>query len=171
MTASWAIWRRQGCFLVLVGLVRRLRQDGVFDTAKTEPDLMALLDMVALATVADVVPLIGLNRAFIRAGLKVMAGRGRPGLAALADVSRLDAAPDVHALGFMLGPRINAGGRIGQSSLGVDLLTAPDRMTADPIAGQLETLNIKRREIEQQVTEAAISKAEEDALQPMLLLR
>lgn len=157
-------------FLVLVGLVRRLRQDGVFDAAGAEPDLMALLDMVALATVADVVPLIGLNRAFIRAGLKVMAGRGRPGLAALADVSRLDAAPDVHSLGFMLGPRINAGGRIGQSSLGVDLLTAPDRMTADPIAGQLETLNIKRREIEQQVTDAAIMKAEEDTLQPMLLV-
>ena len=70
----------------------------------------------------------------------------------------------------MLGPRINAGGRIGQSSLGVDLLTAPDRMTADPIAGQLETLNIKRREIEQQVTDAAIMKAEEDTLQPMLLV-
>ena len=156
-------------FLVLVGLVRRLRQDGVFDTAAA-PDLMALLDMVALATVADVVPLKGLNRAFIRTGLKVMAGRGRPGLAALADVSRLDAAPDVYALGFLLGPRINAGGRIGQSSLGVDLLTAPDRMTADTIAGQLETLNIKRREIEQQVTEAAIRKAEEDGLQPMLLI-
>ena len=85
-----------------MGLVRWLRQDGVFDTAKTEPDLMALLDMVALATVADVVPLIGLNRAFIRAGLKVMAGRGRPGLAAVADVSRLDAAPVVHALASCL---------------------------------------------------------------------
>ena len=148
-------------FLVAVGLVRRLRSDGMFDDSRPEPDLMAMLDLVALATVADVVPLKGLNRAFIRSGLKVMASRQRLGLAALADVARLDAAPDVTALGFMLGPRINAGGRIGESSLGVSLLTASDRTTADTIASQLEQLNIKRREIEQDVTDNAIRQIEE----------
>lgn len=157
-------------FLVAVGLVRQLRADGAFSETRPEPDLLQLLDLVALATVADVVPLKGLNRAFIRSGLKVMAQRQRQGLAALADVARLDAAPDVHALGFMLGPRINAGGRIGESSLGVSLLTAPDRPSADTIAGQLEQLNIKRREIEQDVTTLAIQQAEAEDLPPMLMV-
>ena len=157
-------------FLVVVGLVRQLRADGHFEAGQAEPDLMALLDMVALATVADVVPLQGLNRAFIRSGLKIMAGRRRPGLAALADVARLDAAPDVHALGFMLGPRINAGGRIGESSLGVSLLTAPERLAADTVAGQLETLNIKRREIEQDVTDSAVVLAEGQAENAMVMV-
>ena len=94
--------------------------------AQQGPDLMAMLDLVALATVADVAPLIGVNRAFVRQGLKVMARRERPGLRALADVARMDQAPTAYALGFLLGPRVNAGGRIGQADLGARLLATDD---------------------------------------------
>ena len=100
-------------FLVLVEMNRRLREAG-----HTGPDLLSLLDLVALATVADVAPLTGVNRAFVRQGLKVMARRARPGLVALADTARLDTAPAAYHLGFVLGPRVNAGGRIGQADLG-----------------------------------------------------
>lgn len=148
------------CFLVLVALLRQLRGLGFFTAERVQPDLMAELDVVALATIADVVPLKGLNRAFVRTGLAVMAKRERPGLAALADVARLEAAPDVHALGFILGPRINAGGRIGESRLGVELLVAPDHATARPIAEQLDTLNSRRREIDQRVADEAILSLE-----------
>ena len=104
-------------FLLLVEVNRRLRETG-----SKGPDLMGFLDLVALATVADVAPLIGVNRAFVRQGLKVMAGRARPGLVALADVARMDTAPTSYHLGFLLGPRVNAGGRIGQADLGARLL-------------------------------------------------
>ncbi|MBT8454940.1 MAG: DHH family phosphoesterase, partial [Alphaproteobacteria bacterium] len=108
-------------FLMLVEANRRMRETG-----KTGPDLMALLDLVALATVADVAPLTGVNRAFVRQGLTVMARRHRPGLVALADVGRLDRAPTAHHLGFVLGPRVNAGGRIGAADLGARLLATDD---------------------------------------------
>ncbi|PIV75859.1 MAG: single-stranded-DNA-specific exonuclease RecJ, partial [Rhodobacteraceae bacterium CG17_big_fil_post_rev_8_21_14_2_50_65_11] len=108
-------------FLVLVAANRQLRTEAI-----SGPDLMALLDLVALATVADVAPLIGVNRAFVRQGLRVMARRERVGLAALADVARLDHAPTAYALGFVLGPRINAGGRIGAADLGARLLASED---------------------------------------------
>ena len=104
-------------FLMLVEAGRQLREAGT-----RGPDLMALLDLVALATVADVAPLIGVNRAFVRQGLRVMARRDRVGLAALADIARMDTAPASYHLGFLLGPRINAGGRIGQADLGARLL-------------------------------------------------
>ena len=93
---------------------------------------MGMLDLVALATVADVAPLTGVNRAFVRQGLRVMARRERTGLAALADVARMDTAPTSYHLGFLLGPRINAGGRIGQADLGARLLSTSDPMRPAP---------------------------------------
>lgn len=147
------------CFMVMAGLLRQLRQDGAFANTP-QPDLMASLDLVALATVCDVVPLLGLNRAFIRSGLVVMAKRNRLGLAALADASGLDRAPDIAALGFMLGPRINAGGRIGDSSLGVSLLITQNLDEAGKIAAELDALNTRRKEIERDVTAQSIAQLE-----------
>lgn len=144
-------------FMTLVAANRTLRREGRANV----PDLMSGLDLVALATVADVAPLTGLNRAFVRQGLTVMARRARPGLAALADVARLDAAPAAYHLGFVLGPRINAGGRVGKSDLGVRLLTTADPAEAEAIAAQLDRLNSERRDIEARVRAAAQAQAEE----------
>ena len=142
-------------FLMLVEAGRRLRSAG-----RTGPDLMAMLDLVALATVADVAPLTGVNRAFVRQGLKVMARRDRPGLAALADVARMDTAPTAYHLGFLLGPRINAGGRIGQADLGARLLASDDPHEVAALAGRLDTLNTERRDVEAGVRAAALAQAE-----------
>ena len=141
-------------FLLAIALVRRLRGEGYFEN-RSEPDLMALLDLVALGTVADVAALHGLNRAFVAQGLKVLARRERIGMAALMDASRLKRAPQASDLGFAFGPRINAGGRIGESTLGVRLLTTRDRDEARQIAEQLSQLNEQRRAIESEVQEAA----------------
>ncbi len=141
-------------FLLAIATVRTLRQRGFFETRK-EPDLLALLDIVALGTVADVAALHGLNRAFVSQGLKVMARRDNIGLAALIDASRLSRAPTCSDLGFALGPRINAGGRVGESTLGVRLLTTQDPDEAQAIAAQLSVLNEERRAIEAEVQEAA----------------
>lgn len=141
-------------FLLAIALVRTLRAQGYFETRK-EPDLMSLLDLVALGTVADVAALHGLNRAFVSQGLKVLARRDRIGMAALLDASRLKRAPIASDLGFALGPRINAGGRIGESTLGVRLLTTHDPEEARIIAEQLSALNEERRAIEAEVQEAA----------------
>ncbi|WP_407519054.1 single-stranded-DNA-specific exonuclease RecJ [Methylobacterium oryzisoli] len=138
-------------FLTLVALKRRLRRDGV-----AMSDLMAGLDLVALATVADVVPLTGLNRAFVRQGLAVMRGRGRIGLAALLDAASLAEAPQAWHLGFLVGPRINAGGRIGDATLGSRLLLSRDPIEAAGIAAQLDALNRERQAIEA----AAVAEAE-----------
>ncbi|SEN94048.1 exonuclease RecJ [Gemmobacter aquatilis] len=142
-------------FLLLVEANRRLRAEGV-----AGPDLMALLDLVALATVADVAPLIGVNRAFVRQGLRVMARRERVGLRALADVARMDTAPTPYALGFLLGPRVNAGGRIGQADLGARLLATDDPAEAAALAERLDVLNTERRDIEAAVRAAALAQAE-----------
>ncbi|RWR35231.1 single-stranded-DNA-specific exonuclease RecJ [Sinirhodobacter populi] len=142
-------------FLMLVEANRQMRADGV-----RGPDLMALLDLVALATVADVAPLVGVNRALVRQGLKIMARRERPGLVALSDVSRLDAAPSAYHLGFVLGPRVNAGGRIGAADLGARLLATADRAEAEALAARLDQLNSERREIENRVRDAALAQAE-----------
>jgi len=142
-------------FLMLVEAGRRLRSAG-----RTGPDLMAMLDLVALATVADVAPLTGVNRAFVRQGLKVMARRDRPGLAALADVARMDTAPTAYHLGFLLAPRINAGGRIGQADLGARLLASDDPHEVAALAGRLDTLNTERRDVEAGVRAAALAQAE-----------
>jgi single-stranded-DNA-specific exonuclease len=141
-------------FILAVAVVRTLRQRRYFEQ-RTEPDLMALLDQVALGTVADVAALHGLNRAFVAQGLKVMARRGNTGLAALIDASRLTRAPSCSDCGFALGPRINAGGRVGEATLGVRLLTTEDPDEARAIAAQLSQLNEERRAIEQAVQEAA----------------
>jgi single-stranded-DNA-specific exonuclease len=141
-------------FLLAVATVRALRQRGYFETRKA-PELMGLLDLVALGTVADVAQLKGLNRALVSQGLKIMARRENVGLAALIDASRLNRAPTCSDLGFALGPRINAAGRIGDSSLGVRLLTTQDADEAQQIATQLSVLNEERRAIEQAVQEAA----------------
>ena len=142
-------------FLLGVALVRTLRGRGWFGEHRREPDLMGLLDLVALGTVADVAALHGLNRAFVAQGLKVLARRERIGMAALMDASRLTRAPQASDLGFALGPRINAGGRIGESTLGVRLLTTTDPEEARVIAAQLSQLNEERRAIEGEVQEAA----------------
>ena len=141
-------------FLLAVAVVRTLRQRGYF-ADRAEPDLMSLLDLVALGTVADVAALHGLNRAFVAQGLKVMARRGNTGLAALIDASRLTRAPSCSDCGFALGPRINAGGRVGEATLGVRLLTTEDPDEARAIAAQLSQLNEERRAIEAAVQEAA----------------
>mgnify|MGYP006397109713 CR=1 FL=1 len=141
-------------FLLAIALVRTLRERGYFET-RAEPDLLALLDLVALGTVADVAALHGLNRAFVAQGLKVMAKRQNIGMAALIDASRLKRAPVCSDLGFALGPRINAGGRVGESTLGVRLLTTEDPAEAQAIAAQLSELNEDRRAIEAAVQESA----------------
>jgi single-stranded-DNA-specific exonuclease len=145
-------------FLLGAALIRTLRQRGFF-AGRAEPKLIALLDLVALGTVADVAQLRGLNRAFVTQGLKVMAGRGNIGLAALAEAARLTNAPSCTDLGFALGPRINAGGRVGKSDLGVRLLTTSDPEEARAIAAELDRLNEERRAIEAAVTEAAEAEA------------
>jgi single-stranded-DNA-specific exonuclease len=151
-------------FLLLVEANRRLKQQG-----QQGPDLMSLLDLVALATVADVAPLTGLNRAFVRQGLKVMARRDRPGLRALADVARMDRAPTAYALGFLLGPRVNAGGRIGQADLGARLLATDNEVEATRIAAQLDQLNTDRRLITEAVREEAMAQAEARGLDAPLV--
>lgn len=142
-------------FLCLAGLNRALREQG-----RSVPDLMAMLDLVALASVADVVPLTGLNRAYVAQGLKVMAARARPGLVALADVSRLSSTPEAWHLGYLLGPRINAGGRIGDAALGARLLLSDNPEETREIAGKLDALNRERQAVE----EAMLAEAEEEAL-------
>ena len=141
-------------FLLAAAVVGLLRARGYF-AGRAEPRLVELLDLVALGTVADVAQLRGLNRAFVTQGLKVMAQRRNVGLAALVDAARLTRAPTCTDLGFALGPRINAGGRVGKSDLGVRLLTTEDAEEAAAIAVELERLNQERRAIEAQVCEEA----------------
>ena len=151
-------------FLMLVEANRQLRGEGM-----QGPDLMAMLDLVALATVADVAPLIGVNRAFVRQGLRVMARRERVGLRALADVARMDTAPTSYALGFLLGPRVNAGGRIGQADLGARLLATDDPAEAVALAERLDLLNTERRDIEAAVRASAMAQAEARGLDSPLV--
>jgi single-stranded-DNA-specific exonuclease len=141
-------------FLLAIALLRNLRQQGYFET-RPEPNLLELLDLVALGTVADVAALHGLNRAFVAQGLKVMGKRANIGMSALIDASKLKRAPQCSDLGFALGPRINAGGRVGEATLGVRLLTTQDPEEARTIAQQLSGLNEERRAIEAEVQEAA----------------
>ncbi|MBW4331577.1 single-stranded-DNA-specific exonuclease RecJ [Stakelama sp. CBK3Z-3] len=141
-------------FLLGAALLRELRGRGFF-AAHKEPRLLDLLDLVALGTVADVASLKGLNRAFVAQGLKVMAQRRNIGMNALIEASRLTRAPTATDLGFALGPRINAGGRVGKSDLGVRLLTTRDPEEARSIATELDRLNEERRAIEAMVQEGA----------------
>ena len=146
-------------FIVIAGILRTLRQRGYFTKTRTAPDLLNHLDLVALATICDVVPLIGLNRAFVRQGLKVMAQRYHHGLAKLADIAGVNDAPNAYALGFLIGPRINAAGRLGASDLGVQLLSASDPETAAGLALRLDDLNKERRQIEEAVRLVALDRA------------
>ena len=157
-------------FLLGVALLRELRGRGRFVAGHPEPRIIDLLDLVALGTVADVARLKTLNRAFVTQGLKIMAGRENIGLAALADAARLVKAPSSRDLGFALGPRINAGGRVGKSDLGVRLLTATDPEEARTIAIELDRLNEERRAIEMLVSEAAETAAHAQAEAPLILV-
>ncbi|MGY8996981.1 MAG: single-stranded-DNA-specific exonuclease RecJ [Alphaproteobacteria bacterium] len=146
-------------FMTIVALNRELRKRGWF-AERQEPDLMRWLDVVALGTVCDSVPLVGLNRALATQGLKVMAGRLNIGLTALADIGRITEKPTAYHAGFVLGPRINAGGRIGSPDLGVRLLTTTDPDEAAGLALKLDALNVERQEIERGVLAAALAAAE-----------
>jgi single-stranded-DNA-specific exonuclease len=143
-------------FLLAVAVNRILRELGWFEH-RDEPDLLQLLDLVALGTVCDMVPLAGLNRAFVVQGLKVMAGRRNPGLRALADVAGLTAAPSPYDLGFALGPRINAGGRVGRADFGARLLATDDAAEATTLARALDGFNRDRQKIEQAVLDDALN--------------
>jgi single-stranded-DNA-specific exonuclease len=154
-------------FLLLVATHQKLRAAGFF-SGKQEPDLRWLLDCVALGTVCDVVPLRGANRAFVVQGLKILRQRQNCGLTALMDVAGLDEAPNVYHLGFLLGPRINAGGRVGESDLGVRLLTATSREEAMPLAKQLDHFNKERKAIEVQVQEQALLQAQSQSNSPII---
>jgi single-stranded-DNA-specific exonuclease len=147
-------------FLFLVAAVRALRREGGYRN-RPEPDLLGLLDLVALATVCDVVPLKGVNRALVAKGLKMLRLRHNPGLRALADAACIDMAPTCYTLGFILGPRINAGGRVGASGLGARLLASDDEIETRAIAGKLEALNAERKAIEERMLEEAFALAEQ----------
>lgn len=157
-------------FILLVGLLRELRRRGAFEGGRPAPDLMRQLDLVGLATVCDVVPLTGINRAFVGQGLKMLAQRGNIGLACLADAAGLNAPPSGHTFGFMLGPRINAGGRIGASDLGVRLLSTQSGEEAAGLAAALDELNTRRREIEQEIRTHAIDMAARQEDKPVVLV-
>ncbi|HEY8129501.1 MAG TPA: single-stranded-DNA-specific exonuclease RecJ, partial [Hyphomicrobium sp.] len=146
-------------FLVIVATTRELRRRGYYGSSR-EPDLLALLDLVALATVADVVPLIALNRAYVKKGLAVMRARENVGLTALTDAAGLTVPPTPYHLGFILGPRINAGGRIGNAALGATLLSTSDPLEAQQIAELLNRLNKERKDIETLVLEEALALAD-----------
>ena len=147
-------------FLLIVAINRSLRESKWF-LKNQEPDLTQWLDIVALGTICDVVPLIGLNRALVRQGLKVLGRRVNPGLRALSDVAGLNETPGAYHAGYVLGPRINAGGRIGSPDLGSRLLSTDDNKEAQDIAQQLDLLNLERREIEASVLAAAILDVEQ----------
>ncbi len=146
-------------FLLLVGVNRGLRQAGWY-AGRPAPDLVQWLDLVALGTICDVVPLTGLNRALVAQGLKVMQRRSNPGLAALADAAGLGERLDAYHAGYILGPRVNAGGRVGQADLGARLLASDDPIETRAIAQQLDALNAERREIEARVLAQAIDQVE-----------
>lgn len=146
-------------FLALVATHRLLRARGFFRSDLEAPDLLAGLDLVALATVADIAPLTGLNRAFVTKGLKLMQAQRRPGLAALLDIAGANGPPRPYHLGFLVGPRINAGGRIGDAGLGARLLGLEDPIEAMRIAQELDLLNRERQELERATLEEAEAQA------------
>jgi len=158
-------------FLYAIATNRLLRESGWYtEQGLKEPDLLALLDLVALGTVCDVVPLVGVNRAFVSQGLKVMARRRNPGLVALADVARVDSKLSEYHAGFLLGPRVNAGGRVGDAPLGAQLLMTQDETEATEIARRLNGYNTERKEIEARVQEEAMEQVESSDLSAALIL-
>lgn len=157
-------------FLLIVAVNAVLRDKGWYKD-KTPPDLLSLLDLVALGTVCDVMTLTGVNRAYVAQGLKIMAKRGNAGLSALADVAGVKEMPGVYHLGFLLGPRVNAGGRVGEAELGTRLLAGDDYHEAAAIAEQLDRYNTERKAIETLVLEQAIAQVESERLyeQPVIM--
>src|SRR5262249_40790930 len=147
-------------FMLLVAIARELRRRGWHQDSGAAPNLLGMLDLVALATVCDVVPLTGLNRAYVSKGLQVMRLRGNLGLRALSDAAGLAVAPTPYHLGFVLGPRINAGGRIGDAALGARLLATDDEMDAARIAVVLDKLNRERKAVEAQMLDEAVALAD-----------
>jgi single-stranded-DNA-specific exonuclease len=147
-------------FMLLVATARELRKRNFYAAHRPPPDLLALLDLVALATVCDVVPLQGLNRAYVTKGLRVMRLRRNTGLRALMDAAGLSEPPSPYHLGFVLGPRINAGGRIGDAALGARLLATDDELEAARIAVLLDKLNRERKAIENRMLQEAMAQAE-----------
>lgn len=152
-------------FLLVIAANRALRSAGWFGPSRREPNPLQWLDIVALGTVCDVVPLTGVNRAFVAQGLKILAARHNVGLRILMDRAGLQEAPGAYHLGFVIGPRINAGGRVGQSDLGVRLLITEDEQEAATLAGQLEHHNAERKTIEAMALESAVQQAEEKMTQ------
>ena len=158
-------------FLFMVGLNRALRESGFYaERGIVAPDLRDYLDLVGMATVCDVVPLDGVNRAFVRQGLGQLSKLSRPGLAALAGVAKASPPFTAHHLGFVFGPRINAGGRVGRSSLGADLLGASDQVAAAEFAVQLDLHNRERQAIERLILDEAVALAETQDNAPFLLV-
>ncbi len=148
-------------FLLVVALNRALRDAYWYGEGHLEPDLLGFLDLVALGTVCDVVPLTGVNRALVAQGLKVMARRANPGIAALADAAGIAAKPDAYHAGFVFGPRVNAGGRVGEAGLGARLLATDDPAEAASLALRLDRYNAERQAIEAAVLDAALGAAED----------
>ena len=144
-------------FLTLVAVSKILRQRGFYNEQRRAPDLLQMLDLVALATICDVVPLIGLNRAYVHKGLQVMRHRRNAGLRALGEVAGLQEAPNAYHLGYVLGPRINAGGRIGNALLGAQLLSCDDGDKAQKMAEQLDRFNMQRKAMEGEMLEEAMA--------------
>jgi len=157
------------CFLTVVAVNRELRRRG-YHAERGEPNPLDWLDLVALGTVCDVVPLVGLNRVLTAQGLRVMAKRGNVGLAALADLAGVAERPDAYHAGFTLGPRVNAGGRVGGADLGARLLSTDDPIEAAELARALDAHNAERKEIESAVLEEALSMVDGAATGPLILL-
>jgi single-stranded-DNA-specific exonuclease len=155
-------------FLLAVAVNRTLRRAGWYNTSCTEPDLLQWLDLVALGTVCDVVPLTGVNRALVAQGIKVARRLSNPGLAALASVAGISEPLDAYHLGFMLGPRVNAGGRVGAADLGARLLATEDPALAAEMAARLDAYNRERRDIEARTLEASIAVVENAPQSPVL---
>ena len=156
-------------FLLIVAVNRALRLAGWYAAGRREPDLLGWLDLVALGTVCDVVPLAGLNRAFVAQGIKVARRSANPGLAALAAVAGINETLDAYHLGFVLGPRVNAGGRVGAADLGARLLATDDSALAADLARRLDGYNRERRDIEARTLEAAVAMVEAAAQSPVLV--
>lgn len=157
-------------FLLIVAVNRALRAVGFYANGMTEPDLMGWLDIVALGTVCDVVPLVGLNRAYVAQGLRVMGKRGNAGISALADVASVKDALDAYCSGYIIGPRVNAGGRVGRADLGTRILSTEDPVEAAQLARELHEFNAERRAIEAVVLEEAMAQVEAADGTPELVL-
>jgi single-stranded-DNA-specific exonuclease len=147
-------------FLLAIATSRALRAAGWYGADRPEPDLLTWLDLVALGTICDVVPLVGVNRALVAQGLKILGRRGNPGLAALGDVAGVKVPPGAYHAGFILGPRVNAGGRVGEADLGSRLLSTNDPAEAQRLARRLDELNLLRRQVEARSLDDAIAQVE-----------